>query len=173
MTFLQKPDRLHGYPSVAGGKPRYFCKNLTERMLPFLWQAWSQDIFAKTWQTACCLSCGRREAMIFLKKPDRPHAILPVAGGEPWYFCKNLTDRMLSFLWQAGSQDIFAKTCKSHHKNCQTDPLNCFCSCISSFSFPVLNQIFCKLLPYSTVFSNLWRKFIYLHFIYLFIYLFI
>jgi hypothetical protein len=66
-----------------------FLQKLTDRLLP---------------------SCGRREAEIFLQKPDRPHAILPVAGGEPCYFCKNLTDLMLSFLWQAGSHDIFAKT---------------------------------------------------------------
>jgi hypothetical protein len=106
---------------------------------PLMWQAGSHVFCKSLTDRLINLYCGRRGAMIFLQKPYRPLA-------KP-------------FLWRAGSQDIFAKICKSHHKNCQTDPLNCFCSCISSFSFPVLNQVFCKILLYSTVFSNLWRKF--------------
>jgi hypothetical protein len=57
-------------------------------MLTFLWQAGSHYIFAKSWQTACYPSCGRREAMLFLQK---------------------ITFLMLSSLWQAGSHDIFVK----------------------------------------------------------------
>jgi hypothetical protein len=42
---------------------------------------------------------------------------------EAEIFLQNLTDHLLPFLWQAGSQDIFAKTCKSHHKNRPTQLL--------------------------------------------------
>jgi hypothetical protein len=49
--------------------------------------------------------------MIFLQKPDRPHdkPFLWQAGSQD-IFAK--TDRQLAkpFLWQAGSHDIFAKT---------------------------------------------------------------
>jgi hypothetical protein len=135
MIFLQKPNSpLAKIFPVAGGKPCYFCKNLSDRMLPFLWQAGSHDSFAKTDRLHAKPFLWQVRAMIFLQKPARLHAILPVAGGEPCYFCKNRhpicypfcgrreakiflqkqATRMLPFMWQAVSHDIFTKTDSPH-----------------------------------------------------------
>jgi hypothetical protein len=65
-----------------------FLQNLSDRMLSFLWQVGSQDIFAKK---------------------GSPRATLPAAGGDPRYFCKNLTDCLLPFLWQQGAKIFLQK----------------------------------------------------------------
>ncbi len=76
-------------------------------------------------------SCGRQGAMIFL------------------IFLQKLTTR----------KNIYSRPCKSNHKKTAKQIHSTVSVPISFIYFPVLNQIFCKLLLYSTVFSNLWRKF--------------
>ncbi len=134
MIFLQKlTDHLLNL-SCGSWEAMIFLQNLSDRMLPFLWQAGSQNSFAKTGNSHATLPVVGGKPWYFCKTWQTARYTLPVAGGEPWHFFKNLTDRLLpscgrrgakaffqkpdrphaSFLWQAGSHDIFAKTDRLH-----------------------------------------------------------
>ncbi len=110
MIFLQELTAHMIYPSCGRREAMIFLQNLSDRMLPFLWQTGSQNSFAKTGNSHATLTVVDGKPWYFCKTSQTACYTLPVAGGEPWFFCKNLRDCLLPFLSQVGSHDIFAKT---------------------------------------------------------------